>query len=297
MKFVYQYPDHRGPDGDMLDAGPVTDVARAAEAAGFAGISFTEHPAPSARWLESGGHQSLDPFVALACAAAVTERLRLLTFLTVAPYRNPMLLAKTAATVDKLSNGRMILGIGAGYLKAEFFALGVDFDERNDLVDEALDVLPMHWAGKPFSYDGRHFSARDAIALPRPVQDPIPIWIGGNSRRTLRRVAERAQGWMPMLGSPELATTARTRHLANDDELVAAIHELRDTAGSRAGELDVCITYGDPSIGSPAAEADRHRDRFGTLEAAGVTWAVVSGPTKTMAETLEFIDAFGRTYL
>ena len=91
----------------------------------------------------AGGHQTLDPFVALAFAAAVTKRLRLLTYLAVVPYRNPFLLAKAAATLDRLSGGRFILGVGSGYLKTEFFALGVDFDERNALFDEALDVLPL----------------------------------------------------------------------------------------------------------------------------------------------------------
>jgi len=127
-----------------------------------------------------------------------TSRLRLLTHLAVVPYRNPFLLAKSAATLDKISHGRLTLGVGTGYLKTEFFALGVDFDERNELFDEALEVLPLHWKGEPFSYEGKHFTARDVIARPRPAQDPIPIWIGGNSKLTLRRVAEKAQG-APMI--------------------------------------------------------------------------------------------------
>ena len=142
MRFMYAYPETQGTDRDMLDAGPIADVARTAEAAGFGGFAFTEHPSPGARWLASGGHQSLDPFVALSYVAAVTSSMKLLTYLSVLPYRNPLLLAKTAATVDKLSDGRFVLGAGTGYLKGEFRALGVDIDERNELFDEALDVLP-----------------------------------------------------------------------------------------------------------------------------------------------------------
>ncbi len=127
MKFIFQYPDFNGLEGDMLDAGPVSELAILAETHGWDGFSFTEHPAPTAKWLSTGGHQSLDPFVALAHVAAVTSRLKLLTYLAVLPYRNPLSLAKSAATVDKLSNGRFILGVGTGYLKAENFALGVDF--------------------------------------------------------------------------------------------------------------------------------------------------------------------------
>ena len=94
MRFIFQYPDYHGTDGDMLDAGPVAELAVTAEKAGWKGFAFTEHPAPTAKWLETGGHQSLDPFVALAHVAAVTNDLKLLTYLAVLPYRNPDSLAK-----------------------------------------------------------------------------------------------------------------------------------------------------------------------------------------------------------
>ena len=155
MEFFLQYPDYNGPDGDMLGAGSVADLARAAERLGFHGFSLSEHPAPGARWLSQGGHQTLDPFVGLAGAATVTERIRLLSFLSVLPYRNPLILAKAAATLDRLSNGRFVLGAGAGYLKGEFHAVGSDFASRNAQLDEALEVLPLHWSGEPFDFEGR----------------------------------------------------------------------------------------------------------------------------------------------
>src|SRR3984893_12550976 len=113
MQFMYQYPEANGTDHDMLDAGPIHDVDRSAEEAGFMGFAFTEHPAPGVRWLESGAHQMLDPFVALSYVAAVTSRIRLLTYLAVVPYRNPLLLAKAAATVAKLSGGQVAPRLGA----------------------------------------------------------------------------------------------------------------------------------------------------------------------------------------
>jgi probable F420-dependent oxidoreductase len=293
MQFLYQYPDFHGTAGDMLDAGSVTDVARATEAAGWSGIAFTEHPAPSAKWLESGGHQALDPFVALAAAGAVTDRLRLLTFLTVVPYRNPALLAKTAATLDRVSNGRFTLGVGTGYLKSEFFALGVDFDERNALFDEALDVLPLHWSGQPFDYEGRHFNVRGAIGRPVPLQQPIPIWIGGNAPLTRRRVAQRAQGWMPLLGSAELSATTRTPHIGDTDDLAAKIAEVKVMAGDRAPDLDFAIVYTDSSIADPTLDIERHRDAFGRLAAAGATWIIVCGVTTEASATVDFLAAFG----
>src|SRR5262245_21320264 len=111
----------------------IAEMAKAAEAAGFDAVFVTDHPFPDDRWLAGGGHHALDPFVALAFAAASTTTLRLHTNLYVAAYRNPFLSAKAVATLDHLSNGRVILGIGAGYLEPEFDALGVAFDERNDL--------------------------------------------------------------------------------------------------------------------------------------------------------------------
>ncbi len=296
MRYIYQYPEVQGTDTEMLDTGDVGELAAAAEAAGWDGFAFTEHPAPSARWLAAGGHQSIDPLVGLAHVAAVTTRLRLLTYLAVVPYRNPFMLAKSAATVDMLSKGRLVLGVGTGYLKSEFYALGVDFDERNDLFDEALDVLPLHWKGEPFSYQGRHFDARDIMARPRPVQDPIPIWIGGNSRRTLERVAAKAQGWMPLVGPPQLATTTRTPQLSSMDDVAAKIGALRDLAGPRGASLDIALAYNDHSIHEPEVDTDRHREGLNALEGAGATWTIVEGPAGSTTASLEFIEAFPRTY-
>jgi probable F420-dependent oxidoreductase len=297
MEFYFAYPETVGVETDLLDAGDLATVAQTAEAAGFHGISLTEHPAPGSSWLAHGGHQTLDPFVGLGFIAAASVRLRLLTHLSVAPYRNPLMLAKAAATVDKLSAGRMVLGLGVGYHKAEFFAVGTDFDERNDLFDEALEVLPLHWKGETFSYEGRHFSARDIQALPRPVQDPIPIWIGGNSRLSRRRAARSANGWMPMPGGTELITTARTVQIPDEATLAAMIAEVQHDA-DEAGRppIEINWIYQDPSLAKPAVEADRHREAFARLGAIGVTSVVVSSKTKSAAATIEFLESFGSEY-
>lgn len=299
MHFVFHYPQTNGSDRDLLEPGPPAQVAARAEAAGFDAFALTDHPAPGARWLEAGGHQSLDPFVALGAVATTTSRIRLLTHLAVAPYRNPLMLAKTVATVDKLSNGRMILGLGAGYNKTEFRALGVDMDERNELFDEALDVLPLHWSGEAFSFVGKHFEARDVVALPRPVQQPIPIWIGGNSTLSRRRAAERAQGWMPMLGPPQLSATARTRHIESEEELADLIAETQGWARAAGrNPIDILSHYTDPTLVDPHADVNRHRESFAALEAAGVNWLIVGGrETRTPETTFRFLDDFGATYI
>ena len=297
MQFMFQYPDVHGTEADLLDAGPVAELAVAAERAGWHGFAFTEHPATGARWLASGGHQTLDPFVALGGVATVTTRLRLLTYLAVFPYRNPLLLAKAAMTVDRLSNGRFILGAGAGYLKGEFAALGVDFEERNELFDEALAVLPLHWSGEPFDFSGKHFSARNIQSLPRPAQNPIPIWIGGNSKLARRRVAERCQGWMPLTGPDEMFATTRTPAPGTLADLRASIEELARAAAARDARLDFAMAYTDPSITKPRVDVERHREALADFEAAGFTWMIVNRPTAPRAEILEFIAEFAKTYI
>lgn len=299
MRYIYHYPETSGPDGDLFAAGPLKDVAVSVERAGFDAFSLSEHPAPGSKWLATGGHQTMDPFVALGFVAAATERLKLLTYLAVAPYRNPLLLAKAASTLDTLSGGRLILGLGTGYQKSEFFALGIDIEERNVLFDEALDVLPLHWSGEAFSYQGKHFSAQDVMARPRPPQTPIPIWIGGNSKLTRRRVAQRAQGWMPMSGGAQLSSTARTPALGSSSELGEKIAELRDaaTASGRTEPIDVLYSYQADGLSTPGADADRHREAFDHLEKAGVTWVVVSSATSEYSATTDFVEAFGSTYL
>jgi probable F420-dependent oxidoreductase len=297
VKYLIQHPEPIGIERDLFTAGEVVPVAKAVEAAGWDGLAFTEHPAPGYRWLaEGGGHQTLDPFVALGAAAAVTERIKLLTYLAVVPYRNPLLLAKSAATVDMISKGRMILGVGTGYLKGEFFALGVDFDERNIAFDEALDVMPLHWSGERFSYEGRHFNARDIIARPSPRRQ-IPIWIGGNAKITRRRVATKAQGWMPMSGPAEMATTTRTAHLSGLDDIGEKIKELKEMAGERADELDILVLYTDDSILQNGKDVERHRETFGRIAEIGATWVSFAWDFSTQAETLDFVDGFAQTYL
>src|SRR5207248_1886493 len=119
----------------------VVSLSRAAEAAGFAAVFVTDHPAPPQRWVARGGHQTTDPLVTLAFAAAATTSLRVQTNLFVPAYRHPLVTAKAVATLDVLSEGRVILGVGAGYLEPEFAALGADFDTRNDGLDDALRTI------------------------------------------------------------------------------------------------------------------------------------------------------------
>ena len=297
MRFSLTYPLLCHPAPPVLFTGAaVAEVARAAEAAGFDALAFTEHPMPSDRWLEAGGHDALDPFIALTWAAAATERLRLLTNITVVAYRNPFLLAKTVATIDSLSGGRVILGAAAGYLKSEFRALGVDFDERNELFDEALEVLAMAWAGEPVTYEGRHFSAAGSQLVPRPVQQPPPIWIGGNSKAARRRAAASAQGWMPFANPPQVTRTVRTPSIWTADDLAPLLDEL--TAWTReAGRDPLDVHFGVAGGGTPGGadfDPGHHRGQVAALEGIGVTWVGSGTVGDDLASVLAGIEAYGR---
>ncbi len=181
MRFTITHPMHSHPyNRELVSGDAIAKVAAATEAAGIHGFGFTDHPAPSQRWLEAGGHDALDPFVALGFAAATTSTLRLIPNIVVLPYRNPFVVAKSGATLDLLSGGRFTLAVGVGYLKREFAALGVSYDERAELFEEALQVIRAVWTGDDISFEGRHFSARGITAHPRPVSSPHPpIQIGG----------------------------------------------------------------------------------------------------------------------
>jgi probable F420-dependent oxidoreductase len=297
VRFILHYPEARGTELDLLDAGSVPEIAAAAEAAGWHGLALTEHPAPSSSWLESGGHQSLDPFVALSAAAGVTTHLALVTNLSVVPYRNPLLLAKSAATLNRMSEGRFYFGAGAGYLKSEYFALGVDFKERNALFEEALEVMQLHWSGEPFTYEGRHFSAHNIQARPVPRGLSVPIWMGGNSDAALRRAARYAAGWMPMRAPASVAKTARTPPVETPEALRERLAVLERFAADRSDRLELIFSYSDPGMARFEDDVERHREGMAELAELGADWLIVSPPWSPAPGPVEWLEAFASTFI
>ncbi|MCD9622840.1 LLM class F420-dependent oxidoreductase [Rhabdothermincola salaria] len=298
MRFSWGYPFTTCPPiEEFLTAQALMELAASAEAAGFGAVYVTEHPAPAERWRQTGGHDALDPFVALSFAAAATSQLQLLTNLTVVPYRNPFMLAKAVATLDRVSDGRVILGMGTGYLKGEYHALGVDFDERNALFDEAVDVMRMAWTGEPVTYEGLHFSARDITSQPTPARQPHPpLWLGGNSKLTRRRVAEWGQGWMPLPNPAELAARRRSPPLETTEQLRDMLAYLHDHAASvgRTAPVDVmymCFEGGAP--GTPDWNPQQHLEALHELAEAGVTWIAGNASGRTRAEVIDNLTRYG----
>lgn len=299
MRFAFTYPIITHPcDPQLVSPQGVTAVAQAAEGAGFDAMGFTDHPAPTQRWLDAGGHDSLDPFVAMGFAAAHTRTLRFVPNVVVLPYRNPFVVAKSGATLDLLSGGRFTLAVGVGYLKGEFAALGVDFDERAELVEESLDVIRAIWTGDDVSFEGRHFRARGITAHPRPISRPHPpIWIGRNTGNARQRVATRGDGWVPFAAPPGLASTARTAAMDSLDALTAGIEDLRrrcDEAGRDWSAIDICFSnLAGGRLGYHDFDASAYLDGLGHLAEVGVTWVQVAVPGDSFTHAIEAIEHFG----
>ena len=139
-----------------------------------------------------------DPLTVLTFAAAHTKRVRLGTSVLVASYRSPLVVAKMGATLDVLSGGRLILGLGSGWSKDEFIAVNQPWTEKDERADEFIKTLCALWTTEPVSFAGKYYRVPKSIFLPKPLQRPRPpIWIGGNSRRAIRRAAEFGDSWHP----------------------------------------------------------------------------------------------------
>jgi probable F420-dependent oxidoreductase len=298
MRFSGQIPTDQVTRGaELLGAPAIGELARALEAAGFDAGYMTEHPFPPDAWLRAGGHHALDPFVALAAAAAATERLRLHTNILVLPYRNPFLLAKAAASLDVVSGGRLILGVGAGYLEGEFRALGADFERRNQVTDDALVALKQAWSGESVERDGPGYRAVGNRMLPSPVQQPHPpIWIGGNSRAAARRAARHAQGWSPFPVSAAFGRHTRTAPLETLEQLAARIRELRDHASAlgRSDPLEVSfVPFGLPMNPKRMPDPDGFCEEVARLSEIGVSWLSIGLPSPSRAGYREEAARFG----
>jgi probable F420-dependent oxidoreductase len=275
-------------------------IAQAAEAVGFDACNLTDHPVPDATWLANSGHNAFDPFAALCYVAGFTSRILLHTNIVVLPYRNPFITAKEATTLDVLSGGRMIMGVGVGYQETEYEALGVDFKTRGKLTDEAIDAIKLAWKGEPFSFEGMNFNARNNHQLPAPLQKPNPpIWCGGNGMVAIRRAAQRCDGWQPFFMPPG---AVGARHpdaivtVADLGERIDALNELRAAAGC-SGPFDIAPTSPVGITACTNEVADRFIEKASEMAAIGVTWTGAGLPGKDAAEMCESIAWFGETVL
>jgi probable F420-dependent oxidoreductase len=297
MKFGIALPLGRiHPAGEFQSARAVREIAVAAERAGLSGVCLSEHPAPDANWLHNdpAAHDALDSLTALAFVAAVTQRLTVFTNVLVLPYRNPFLTAKAAATLQVLSDGRLIMGVGVGYQKAEFDALGAPFNQRGALTDEALETIRLAWQGGAVVKKGRGFNAPGNE--PRPVPSPPPpIWIGGSSDQAIERAVRWGDGWIPYFSVPTNDPVVMRSSLVSMKQFANRIEELkagRERLG-RTGAFDI-------APGSPfRPKTTQSRDAAQLLEAArqvescGANWIWTPLPAPSLAAFLDNLAWFG----
>lgn len=254
------------------------ELAGAADDAGVDRLVVTDHvlmgsntdayvwgrfpTAPDAPWLE--------PLTCLSAIAGVTARIRLATGIVIAPLRSAPVLAKTVATLDAISGGRVDLGVGVGWQREEYDASGLDFAARGQLLDDTVGACRVLWSESPASYRSETVSFSDVFCSPQPLQPRLPVWFSGTfTPRTRRRVLELGDGWIPIMG-------------ASVEDIAAGAKELR-AAADRPIEVQAPL---------------RSMDGVSELVAAGVTnvyvnaMSVATTPAAVIAGLPEFVDTF-----
>jgi probable F420-dependent oxidoreductase len=263
-------------------------IAVACDQAGFDYVAVCDHVAIPADRAQAMGTAWYDTVATLGWLAGITQRCRLLSHVWVAAYRHPLITAKAFATLDELSGGRVVLGVGAGHVEAEFGVLGVPFADRGRLTDEAIDGIRAAWADE-FGWGGGAFGQQ-----PRPRQPGgPPIWVGGSSPAALRRAGQRGDGWLPQ--------GTRKDEMA---EAIAAIEGHRTAAGRDGdftfGAILRPLYFGDPGDGwdlgraTLVGDADRIRGEVDDYAAFGVDQVQVRFRSRSCGEYVEQIHRFAQ---
>lgn len=235
----------------------ITHACQEAERLGYDFVTCSEHIAVPAEVAAERGSTYWDPLATLAAVATVTERIRLATFVLVLPYHHPLEIAKRYGTLDTLSGGRLVLGVGVGSLEAEFDLLEAPWADRGARTDDAIRALRAALGVTEPSYVGSHFSFDGMIVDPCAVQESVPIWVGGRTGRSLRRAITLADGWAPFgLRSTEL------------DEMLAAAADTEAWA-ARDQPLDVILQNDRPF--DPGGEPERVAEQLAKYDALGAT--------------------------
>ncbi|MFE4871484.1 LLM class F420-dependent oxidoreductase [Streptomyces sp. NPDC056682] len=256
-------------EGWEAAAGPgdLAEIARAADRGGFAYIACCEHIAIPRRLAGPMGTVWYDPVATLAFLAGITERVRLMSHVAVVGLRHPLITAKQYATLDHLSGGRLILGVGAGHVPEEFEAVGADFAGRGPVLDETIDALRAALGAEEYpEFQGERFAFSGLGQRPRPAQQRVPLWVGGSSPAAVRRAALRGDGWLPQ-GDPRDRLPAQ----------IARVRALREEAGVAEPIVIGAITEA-LYVGEPGWETGRR---------------TLTGKPEALAESLRAYGAMG----
>lgn len=264
---------HPGAHSEWERSADVNDlvaVAGVADRLGFHHLTCSEHVAVPTAVAAERGATYWDPLATLAFLAASTERIRLATQVLVLGYHHPLVLAKSYGTLDRLSGGRVVLGLGVGSLEEEFALLGQPFQGRGARADDALEALRAAWGRRQPTYQGTHYEFGDVVVEPVALHEQVPIWIGGRSRRSLRRALEHGTGWVPFaLGL---------------DEISAMLVDADAPAG-----FEVVLSAGRPV--DPETEPSRVLERLLRVRETGATVISVSVAARSADHYVEQLHA------
>lgn len=263
-----------------------TRLARWAEKLGYGMIAVPEHFVIPNEHVELSGPHYFHAFTAMAHFAGATESIRVNSCISLLPLQNPLITAKSLSTMDWLSNGRVTVTFGVGWLQGEFDAMGVDFHRRGAMAEEYVQAIIALWTQASPQFDGKFVSFRDIAFEPKCVQRPhVPIWFGGDADPVLRRIARHASGWWPFLTRPE-DIPARLDYIGSQPDYSGNLRDVYyGMSTGRVGE-------GHAVIDDPAARSDQSKqeilDRLGWFEELGVTWSSV--PIPALSHIDEYFD-------
>lgn len=265
------------------------EIARGAEDAGFHGLLLSDHLffpgelkskypySEDGVPMFDGTMPFPDPFTTIAAMAAVTTTLRFGTLVYILPLRHPLEVAKSVGTAAVLSNDRVVLGCGAGWIREEYDALGVDFATRGKRYDEMIDVLRKAWTGQMVEHRGAHFDLGSFQMNPAP-QANVPIWIGGVGEPALRRAATRGDGWIGNGQSPDDALRSLDR-----------LRELRKAAGRETQPFEALVPLTTP----PDADTFQRLGDAGMTATSAWPFLYVLGPASTIQQKRDAMRRFG----
>ncbi len=273
-------------------AAELAAIARKADETGFFYVAVCDHLAVTKPLDEHMRTTWYDTVATLGWIAGITSRVRILSHVYVLSYRHPLHTAKSFMTLDELSGGRAILGVGAGHLQGEFELLGLDFERRGAVTDAAIDVIRDAFTDEyPDVTTPFWGHLHDGGMAPRPRQRPLPIWVGGSSKPALRRAAERGDGWLPQ-GTPRDDMPAQISYL---------LEHRKRTRGDEPidlGTITEVLYVGQPTweVGEAtlAGSADSVAERLNEFGAMGVSHLQVRFRNRSLDELLDQMDAFGR---
>jgi len=308
MDFGFSMPT-RGPLANKRD---LVEIARAGEALGFSYLAIPDHIlvprqidsrypySQEGDWPGRVGGECLEQLTLMAWLAAATEKARLLTSVMVVPHRKPVHTAKILATIDVLSGGRVVLGCGTGWLREEFEAIGTEpFEARGQVTDEYIRVFKELWTSENPSFAGEYVSFKDISFEPKPVQRPLPIWIGGESGRALKRAASLGDGWYPIGANPRDPLNTVPRYAAALERLKRHAEE----AGRDPAEIALAFWANWPGNAHPIEIEDGQRfimtgsaeqiaQDIAGLGALGVEHVLFNFQRPSLPEMLEAMQQF-----